>query len=187
MAIKIGSRSHITSTLHNTMEGLQAHIQRITSLNTDASQRAMVLLRLCFAEKFSYWLRTTEPDKTRDAGIRFDVLIEECFRGIRDIDGDLTRKECLQLILETKHGGCGINSAVKTATAAYSALTAACLKNMRKIIEHLHLPPEKYGLDDLDNSQAPIVRRMKQAYKTITTSSTCSIRRSATPNTRGDG
>ena len=44
------------------------------------SQRALVLLRMCFAQKFVFWLRTVVPGVVqRDSMKRWSDLFEECW------------------------------------------------------------------------------------------------------------
>ena len=159
----IGCLEFIQETLDDQVQDIRKLVPSIVDF--DDSQRAMVLLRMCFAQKFTYALRTVPSEAARTASVRFDIAVEECFRGLLGIHQELTRHQWQQIILETKHGGFGIQSASKTCRAAYTASVAGCMKNLRQIKTHFQL--EGVELDDLEQSQTPLVRRWRTTYQEL--------------------
>ncbi|MFN3503591.1 MAG: hypothetical protein ACK4ZJ_15140 [Allorhizobium sp.] len=127
-------------------------------------QQAATLLRLCYANKLNYHLRTIDCNITQTAAIHHDTNVEVCFRGIVGHNHELTREEWLQVILDTKDGGFGVPSAAKTRWAAYLASGLGCLKNMRALAAHFGL---QMDLQHLDTSPTPLVRNLRQCHQRI--------------------
>ena len=81
------------------------------------------------------------------------------------IDEQLTREQWQQVILETKHGGCGVTSSAKTAPAAFVGSVARCMRNLRRIIQFFEL--RGVELEDLENSQTLLVQQFRYAYDLV--------------------
>ncbi|MGH8465836.1 MAG: reverse transcriptase domain-containing protein [Pseudomonas sp.] len=119
LGVPLGRAEFVQQKLVERVEGLTAAEEAIAGLGD--SQQAMVLLRMCYAQKLSYHLRTVDSDLIAQASIRFDESVERCFRSIIGIRARLSSQQWQQVSLDTKHGGFGLSSCAKSRRIAYLA------------------------------------------------------------------
>jgi hypothetical protein len=165
LGVPMGSREFVEDSLMEIVTDLETLVPKLVKM--EDSQRAMVLLRMCFAQKFTFWLRTVETLAVQRAAIRFDQAVERCFCGVLRIEAALTREQWQQVVLETKHGGCGVACAAKTAAAAFVSSVVGCMKHLRRVLAHFGLR-EELDLEDLSaTSHAPLVQRLREAHEMV--------------------
>src|SRR3546814_14361362 len=75
LGVPLGRAEFVQQKLMERVEGLTAAEEAIAGLGD--SQQAMVLLRMCYAQKLNYHLRTVDSDLIAQARIRFDERSEE--------------------------------------------------------------------------------------------------------------
>src|SRR5690606_36970394 len=130
LGVPLGQAEFVRRKLVERVEGLAAAEKAIAGLGN--SRQAMVLLRMCYAQKLSYHPRTGDS-LIAQASIRCDESVERCFRSIIGIRARLSMQQWQQVSLDTKHGGFGLSSCAKSRRIAYLASVVGCLTNLRQI------------------------------------------------------
>jgi len=128
------------------------------------AQRAMVLLRMCYAQKLSYHLRTVDSSLMDRASVRFDESLERCFRRVVGIGAALTTQQWRQVSLDTKHGGFGLPTTTHVRWVANLASIAGCVANLRLIFNHFD---QHIDLSDMETSPLEIARRFRYNYARV--------------------
>ena len=162
LGVPLGAAEFTQRVMLERVEELQGAEDAIAGLRN--SQQAMVLLRMCYAQKLGYHLRTVDSNLLSRACIRFDESLERCFRRIVGIRERLSRQQWEQLTLDTKHGGFGLASCSGSRHIAYVASVVGCLANLRQIFTRFQLGVE---LADLETSQLGIAQRFRQHYQRV--------------------
>ena len=162
LGVPLGAGAFTRRVMVERVEELQAAEEAVSRLRN--SQQAMVLLRMCYAQKLGYHTRTVDSSLMDNACGRFDESLERCFRGIAGIQDQLTRQEWQQLTLDVKHGGFGLISTAATRHIAYVASVVGRLTNLRQVFARFQLGVE---LVDLETSQLGIAQRFRQHYQRV--------------------
>ena len=159
LGVPLGAAGFTRRVMVERVEELRAAEEAVSRLHN--SQQAMVLLRMCYAQKLGYHMRTVDSSLMDNACARFDESLERCFRGIAGIQDQLTTQEWQQLTLDVKHGGFGLLSSSATRHIAHVASVAGCITNLRQIFARFQLDVE---LTDLETSHLGIAQRFRQHY-----------------------
>jgi hypothetical protein len=105
---------------------LTQHLNAIEEVKTNLilyphAQEKCLLLRYCFCPKITHLLRTINPSITLNLCENFELMKNEIFRSVLQVDNELTQLTLSQIRLRIQDGGCGLGFMDDIRKSAFSA------------------------------------------------------------------